>query len=112
MRENHLHDEKAGNHYVGRVATGLNINITNFTVSCLYFELAEDGAGDGDHEAVCIGEKIKLAIKLLIVGGAHMNPLIYNIRLHSYASIYYHFEFLNSNIHARSRIWQAPLFQQ
>ena len=47
MKEKYIHYEKAGDQYVGRVATGLNVNSTSFAVSCPYFEFGVDDGGGG-----------------------------------------------------------------
>ena len=62
MKEKYIHYEKAGDQYVGRVAAGLNVNSTEFAVSCPYFEFGVDGGGD--HEDASVEEEIKMPSSL------------------------------------------------
>ena len=110
MKEKYIHYEKAGDQYVGRVATGLNVNSTSFAVSCPYFEFGVDDGGG--HEDASVEGEIRCAIQSLFLGGTRLFPQMYKIVLNCYASICYHFEFLSETLHARNRIRQAPLFQQ
>jgi len=110
VKEKYIHYEKAGDQYVGRVAAGLNVNSTEFAVSCPYFQFGVDGGGD--HEDASVEEEIKNAIKILFLGGTRLNPQMYKILIQCYASICYHFEFLGEHLPERSRLRQSPLFQQ
>ena len=60
--------------------------------------------------AVEIG--INNAVSNLIVGGSRMSPQTFKIMTNCFASICYHYDYLDRNLHPRSRVRQAPLYQQ
>ena len=58
VKERYLQFEKAGDQYLGRVVSGLDVNDVSFAVSPPYFEC------DGD-----VKEKILILLKDFTVGG-------------------------------------------
>ena len=113
VKEKYIHYEKAGDQYVGRVVTGLNVNSVEFTVSPPYFNFPETNDADGRGTGTStIEEDIKHAISSLILRGRNMSPQTFQLLTSCYASICYHYEHLDNTLHSRSRVRQSPLYQQ
>ena len=111
VKEKYIHYEKAGDQYVGRVVCGLNVNSTEFAVSPPYFEfpVADGVLGGGESEAE---RAIKYAINELTIGSARLETQTFLLIMSCYASVCFHYAFIDTNLHDRSRIRQIPLFQQ
>ena len=109
MKEKYIHYKKAGDQYVGRVATGLNVNSVEFVVLPPYFKFPSVDEGEGNSP---IEDKIKQAITSLVPGGRHMSAQTFQLLTFCYASIAYHYDHLDRVLHSRSRVQQSPLFQR
>ena len=80
-----------------------------FAVSPPYFNLPEaDGGGSGTS---AIEEDIKHSISSLILGGRYMSPQTFQLLIICYASICYHYGYLDNKVYSRSRVQQLPLYQ-
>ena len=113
VKEKYIHYEKAGDQYVGRVVTGLNVNSVEFAVSPPYFNFPEANGTDGGGTGIAtIEEDIKHSISSLILGGRNMSPQTFSLLTFCYASICYHYDYLDDKLHSRSRVRQSPLYQQ
>ncbi len=63
MKEWYLQFEKAGDQYLGRVVSGLDVNSLSFAVSPTYFKLLSDNNENKDE--------ILAVVKDFTVGGRH-----------------------------------------
>ena len=70
VKEKYIHYEKAGDQYVGRVATGLNVNSVEFVILPPYFKFLAVDEGEGN---ISIEDDIKKAIRSLVPGGRRMS---------------------------------------
>ena len=95
VKERYLQYEKAGDQYLGRVVSGLDVNDISFAVSPPFFDNA-----DGDER-----ENILSLIKDYMVGGHYMTGDMYYLFYFCFASICFHFDFLKEVLHEKK---QAP----
>ena len=105
VKEKYIHYEKAGDQYVGRVVAGLNVNSTDFAVSPPYFNFpVEDGSEEGGMVTSAVEIEIKNAVSNLIVGGSQMSPQTFKIMTTCFASVCYHYHYLDQKLHPRGRV--------
>ena len=109
VKEKYIHYEKAGDQYVGRVATGLNVNSVEFAVSPPYFKFPAVDEGEGNSS---IEDDIKNAITSLVPGGRRMSSQTFKLLTYCYASIAYHYDYLDRILHSRSRVQPIPTVQR
>jgi len=83
VKERYLQFEKAGDQYLGRVVSGLDVNDVSFAVSPPYFEC------DGD-----VKEKILTLLKDFTVVGHGIRGEIFQMLYFCFASLCYHFDLL------------------
>jgi len=107
VRERYIHYEKAGDQFVGRTVCGLDCMSTDFGVSPCYFDFSS--LTDEDRESAFVS--IHDTIKQLTVGGMELGPKAYIITQYLYASLCYHYKFLDDTICSTDRLRQSPLFQ-
>ena len=94
VKEHYLQYEKAGDQYLGRVVTGLEVNDVSFAVSPPYFECAS-----GDEK-----ERILTLVTEFTVGGHALRGEIFQLQYFCFASLCYHFEFLGTVLHRRNKL--------
>ena len=93
VKERYLQFEKAGDQYLGRVVSGLDVNDVSFAVSPPYFEC------DGD-----VKENIFTLIKDFTVGGHGIRGEIFQMLYFCFASLCYHFDFLVQVLPQRNKL--------
>lgn len=99
VKERYLQYEKAGDQYLGRVVSGLDVNSVAFAVSPPFF--------DADEE---MRVQIDTLLKGYLVGGEHLPAGVYRIFYYCLASLCYHHEFLSSTLHRKSKLQASPFF--
>jgi hypothetical protein len=99
VKERYLQYEKAGDQYLGRVVSGLDVNSVAFAVSPPFFDV-------GDETRV----QLEALIKSYLVGGKHLPAGVYQIFYYSFASLCYHYDFLVSTLHQKNKLQLSPFF--
>jgi len=99
VKERYLQYEKAGDQYLGRVVSGLDVNSVSFAVSPPFFDVDDE-----------VRVQIEALIKSYVVGGEHLPAGVYQIFQYCFASLCYHYEFLTSTLHRRSKLQASPFF--
>jgi len=104
VKERYLQFEKAGDQYLGRVVSGLDVNSLSFAVSPPYFELPSDNKENKDE--------ILAVVKDFTVGGRHgmINGEIFQLLYFCFASLCYHFDFLMQVLPKRNKLQASPFF--
>jgi len=97
VKEPYLQFEKAGDQYLGRVVSGLDVNDVSFAVSPPYFEC------DGD-----VKENIFTLIKDFTVGGHGILGENFHMLYFCFASLCYHFDFLVQVLPQRNKLQASP----
>ncbi len=82
VKERYLQYEKAGDQYLGRVVSGLDVNSVAFAVSPPFFDV-------GDTMRL----QLEALIKSYLVGGKHLPAGVYQTFYYSFASLCYHHDF-------------------
>ncbi len=85
VKERYLWYKKAGDQYLGRVVSGLDVNDVLFTISPLYFE-------SGPEDDVC--NNANNILKALTVGGGNLSGEVFEVLYFCFASLCYHFDYL------------------
>ncbi len=101
MKEWYFQFEKAGDQYLGRVVSGLDVNGLSFAVSPPYFELLSD---NNDKE------EILALLKDFTVGGHGINGEIFQLLCFCFALLCYHFDFLVQVLPKRNKLLASPFF--
>jgi hypothetical protein len=108
----YLKYEKAGDQYLGRAAAGLDINNKEFAVSSYYFETSmTDGVGITDEQELAVKEKIDSYLKERLLSVGTLNGRTFHLIKGLFAAICYHYEYLESNVHANSPLIISPLYK-
>jgi hypothetical protein len=102
VKERYLQFEKAGDQYLGRVVSGLDINDVSFAVLPPYFKC-------GDSEAD-MREKIFTLLKEFTVGGHVLRGEIFQLLYFCFASLCYHFNFLVEILPKQNKLQASPYF--
>ena len=99
VKERYLQYEKAGDQYLGRVVSGLDVNSVAFAVSPPFFDVNEE-----------MRVQIDALLKGYLVGGELLPAGVYQIFHYCFASLCYHHEFLASTLHQKSKLQASPFF--
>ena len=86
VKDRYLQYEKAGDQYLGRVVSGLDVNGVFFAVSPPYFE------NDGNNDDV--REKVYQLLKDYMVEGYSIKGEVLHLLYYCFASLCYHYDFL------------------
>jgi hypothetical protein len=103
VKERYLQYEKAGDQYLGRVVSGLDVNDVSFAISPPYFE--SDITDD-----VSVSENINNLLKAFTVGGGNLSGEIFQVLYFCFASLCYHFDYLVGITPRRSKLQASPFF--
>ena len=93
VKECYLQFEKAGEHYLGQVLCGLNVNDVKFAVSRTFFDF--DANTNGTEEGVFF------ILRDYMIGGDHVCVSVHPIFYFCFASSTDHFNFLSLVLHQR-----------
>jgi hypothetical protein len=114
VKERYLQYEKAGDQYLGRVVSGLDVNSVKFAVSPPYFEFDEttNAAGSGIDEAADDGtwKKIYTLLRDYMVRGEFVSASVHRIFYFCFASLCFHADFLKRVLHDRSKLRASHFF--
>ncbi len=102
VKERYLQFEKAGDQYLGRVVSGLDVNDVSFAISPPYFE-----CGDNEDD---VREEILTLRKEFKVGGHGIRGEIFQLLYFCFASLCYHFDFLVEVLPKRNKLQASPFF--
>jgi hypothetical protein len=103
VKERYLQYEKAGDQYLGRVVSGLDVNDVSFAISPPYFE--SDITDD-----VSVSENINNLLKAFTVGGGNLSGEVFQVLYFCFASLCYHFDYLVGITPKRSKLQASPFF--
>ncbi len=81
MKERYLHYEKAGDQFLGRVVSGLNVDVYKFAVSPPYFDF-----NNYDGPAEEAEKKVDDLVKKLLLRGEKVEPRVFRIVRFCFAS--------------------------
>ena len=101
VKERYLQYEKAGDQYLGRVVSGLDVNDVSFAISPPYFEsgLVDD-----------VYENVHCLLRDFTVGGHTITGEIFHLLYYCFASLCYHFDYLVEILPRRSKLQASPFF--
>ena len=99
VKERYLQFEKAGDQYLGRVVSGLDVNDVSFAISPPYFECD-----------CYMKDKILTLLKDFTVGGHGIRGEIFQMLYFCFASLCYHFDFLVQRLPKRYKLQASPFF--
>jgi len=99
IKERYLQFEKAGDQYLGRVVSGLDVNDVSFAVSSPYFEC------NGD-----VKEEILTLLKDFMVGGHGIRGEIWQVLYFCFTSLCYHFDYLMQVLPQQNKLQASPFF--
>jgi len=102
VKERYLQFKKAGDQYLGRVVSGLDINNVSFAISPPYFE-----CGDNPDD---LREEIFTLLKNFMVGGGGIRGELFQLLYFCFASLCYHFEYLVQVLHKQNKLQASPFF--
>ncbi len=102
VKEHYLQFEKAGDQYLGRVISGLDVNNVSFAILPPYFECGDD---EGDMR-----EKIFTLLKEFTVGGHGVRGEIFQLLYFCFTSLCYHFNFLVEVLPNQNKLQASPFF--
>ncbi len=101
VKERYLQFEKAGDQYLGRVVSGLDVNDVSFATSPPYFEDDNNGM---------VRENVLTLLRNFVVGGKSIQGEVCHLLYFCFASLCYHFDFLVRTLPRRSKLQASPFF--
>jgi len=101
VKERYLQYEKAGDHYLGQVVSGLDVNDVSFAISPPYFE-----SGIVDD----VSANINKLLTAFTVGGGNLSGEVFQVLYFCFASLCYHFDYLVCVTPRRSKLQASPFF--
>ena len=102
MKDRYIHYEKAGDQFVGRCATGISSLTKEFATSPVYWDLSDAPAGTMSIIDASISDNFA---SLQEVEGRTFKMLQF-----LFASICFHYNHLDANMHSQHRMRASPLF--
>ena len=107
MKDKYIFNEKAGDQYVGRCASLLNQLTKEFAVSPPYFDMSDRN----DQERIEKNKEIEDYLMTNLPNAKKIQPKTWNMVMFCFASLCYHYEYLCKNLHKKSVLRGAPVFQ-
>ena len=101
VKERYLQYEKAGDQYLGRVVSGLDVNNVSCAISPPHFE-------SGPEDDVC--KKVNILFRDFTVGGDNISGEVFQVLYYCFASLCYHFDFLVRITPRQSKLQATPFF--
>jgi hypothetical protein len=108
VKERYLFYEKAGDQFLGRAVSGMNMMSMEFAVSPPYFDAST--VTDDQVEQTELDERIDKFVLDSMVGGATIPSKTFIILRNCFASICYHFDFLQNKLHLTNKLRASSLF--
>lgn len=108
VKERYLKHEKAGDQYVGRCATGLDQLKKEFGASPPYFDFSSI---QSESEKVQAKSKIFNWLKRRLVNASDITPHTLDLLFFLFASLVYHKEFLEENLHMQCPLRASNFFK-
>jgi len=102
VKDRYIHYEKAGDQFVGRCATGISSLSKEFAVSPVHFDFCDKPAGTKEKIDATIGNNFATIEE---VEGKSFSLLKF-----LFASVCYHYAFLDTNLHPEHKLRTSPLF--
>ena len=99
VKERYLHYEKAGDQFLGRAVSGLNMMTTDFAVSPPHFDATAE-----------VNEEIDRFVKDCTVGGSNIPSKTFVLLRQCVASLVFHHDFLSTHLHPACKLRSSPLF--
>ena len=104
IKDRYIHYEKAGDEFVGRTVTGISSLGSDFAISPVYW----DWSG-----AVLESEKRENMTKVIeqnLARKEQVTNTLWELLPHLFASLCYHYRYLDENLHSRNRLRASPIF--
>jgi hypothetical protein len=108
VKERYLFYKKAGDQFLGRAVSGMNMMMTEFAVSPPYFDTTT--ITNDEREQYQLEERIDQFVMENMVGGGDIPSKTFIILHNCFASICYHYDFLQNNLHLTNKLQASPLF--
>jgi hypothetical protein len=108
VKERYLFYEKAGDQFLGRAVSGMNMMTTKVAVLPPYFDTTT--ITDDEREQYQLEERIDQFVMENMVGGGDIPSKTFIILHSCFASICYHYDFLQNNLHLTNKLQASPLF--
>lgn len=106
VKDRYLFYENAGDQYVGRCASGLRTDSTEFAMSRLYFDYSQLGS---EEERIEREKTIKMWLKERLPGD--MTTKTFDLALNCFSSICYSYKYLQQHLHKKCVLRQSQVFR-
>ena len=106
VKERYIHYEMAGDQFVGRTVCGLNCLTTDFALSPCYFDFTNC------EEPELKREELNIWMRSNIIGGRNLNAKILHMTRFLFATVCYHYSYLQEHCHPKNRLLNEPVFCQ
>jgi hypothetical protein len=108
VKDRYLKNEKAGDQYVGRCATGADQNNKEFAVSPPYFDFS---AITSELEKIQKKRVVKQWLQERLINVDNISPKTFDLAMQCFASICYHYEFITNKAHPNSAFHSCSIFK-
>ncbi len=105
VKERYLHYEKAGDQYLGRVVSGMDVSCASFAVSPPYFDFT------GVENRPAMEQCIDNLLQSFVVRGGEVSPCVYKTFCFCFALLCFHSKFLQETVPHGTKINGTPLFK-
>ena len=102
VKDRYIHYEKAGDQYVGRCATGVSSLSKQFAASPAYWDFTD--------QPQCSEKEVDKVIHDNFARPSEISENSFNVVRNLFASICYHYTFLNTNLHPLDKLRSSPMF--
>ena len=104
VKECYIHYEMAGDQFVGGTVCGLNCLTTNFAISPCYFDFT------GCDNPELKRDELNTWMREHIVGGRQLAPKVLYMTRFLFATVCYHYTYLQEHCHPRNRLLKMNLY--
>ena len=108
VKERYIHYEKAGDQFVGRTVCGLDVTSEEFGVTTCHFDFT---AIEEEEERVQVKAEIEKTIRDYFGSGNELPPAVYIMCYYFFATLSYHYTFLQATLESTDRLRQSTIFQ-
>ena len=106
VKDKYLFRESAGDQYVGRCASCLDMLSKDFAVSPAYFDFSELN----DEKRFEMEDKVRSILNERLPNYENFAGNAQNIAYHFFATICHHFDYLNENLHPSNPLRSSSIF--